>query len=101
MKDNEIYSDDELELFKSLESDIDNGTYKPLDKKELDIKKAFFSKIATNTIKKKSKKKSLNIRLFEDDIEKLKAIALSEGMLYQTYLSSLVHKIVSGQLKAV
>jgi hypothetical protein len=50
MKDNEIYSDDELELFKTLESDIDNGTYKPLDKKELDIKKVFFSKIATNTI---------------------------------------------------
>jgi predicted DNA binding CopG/RHH family protein len=101
MKDNELYSKEELELFEALESDVEKGTYKPLHKEELERKKAFFSKVATNTIKKKSKKKSLNIRLFEDDIEKIKAIALREGMPYQTFISSMVHKIVTGQLKAI
>jgi predicted DNA binding CopG/RHH family protein len=100
MKENELYSKEELELFEALEEQVDSGTYKPMPKEELEKRKAFFSQVATNTIKKKSKKKSLNIRLFEEDIEKIKAIALSEGMPYQTYLSSMVHKIATGQLRA-
>jgi len=36
MKKIDIYSKEELELFEALEKDVDSGSYKPLDKKELD-----------------------------------------------------------------
>ncbi|MCK5354308.1 MAG: hypothetical protein KAJ63_04270 [Methyloprofundus sp.] len=99
MHTNEIYSEEELKLFKSLEDDIESGTYKPLDKEILDDKKAFFKQVAINTIEKKTKKKSLNIRLFEDDIEKIKAQALEQGMPYQTLISSVIHKLALKQIK--
>lgn len=70
MKTADIYSNEELELFDILEKDVDSGTYNPISKKKLDDKKSFFKEIALNTIEKKTRKKSLNIRLFEDDIEK-------------------------------
>lgn len=38
------------------------------------------------------KGKNINIRLSEHDLLKLKARAMEEGLPYQTYLSSLVHK---------
>jgi len=78
MKDSEIYSEDELEQ-----------------------EKAFFKQVDINTIEQKAKKKSLNIRLYEDDIEKIKAIALNEGLPYQTFLSSMIHKLAVGKLRAV
>ena len=57
--------------------------------------KAEWKIIAKNTILKKTRKKALNIRLIEDDIVKIKAIALREGLPYQTYLASEIHKLVS------
>jgi predicted DNA binding CopG/RHH family protein len=38
------------------------------------------------------KSKSINIRISEHDLIKLKGQALEEGLPYQTYLSSLIHK---------
>lgn len=38
------------------------------------------------------KTKNINIRLSEHDLLKLKAKALEEGIPYQTYMSSLLHK---------
>ena len=99
MKKTEMYSKEELELFEALEKDVDKGSYRPLDKKELDNKKAFFKEVAINTIEKKTKKKSLNIRLYEDDIEKIKAIALEQGLPYQTLISSVIHKLALKQIK--
>jgi len=89
----------ELALFKALEDDIDNGEYKPLSKNKLAMKKAFFKQTALNTIEKKTKKKSLSIRLFEDDIEKIKVIALEKGMPYQTLISSVIHKLALKQIE--
>jgi len=53
MNKNEIYSTEEIELFKALEDDVDSGKYTPLSPKELDGKRAFFKDVAVNTIKKK------------------------------------------------
>ena len=53
MNENDIYSTKELELFKTLEDDVDSGNYEPLSKKELEGKKAFFKEVAINTIEKK------------------------------------------------
>lgn len=38
------------------------------------------------------KGKNINIRLSENDLLKLKSKAMSDGIPYQTYLASLVHK---------
>jgi predicted DNA binding CopG/RHH family protein len=95
MKDNELYTNEELKLF----STIENQETQSLSKNKLQEEKALLKEAALNTIEKKTKKKALNIRLFEDDIEKIKAIALKEGLPYQTYLSSMIHKLALGQLK--
>jgi len=99
MKKSDIYSAEELELFKKLEDDVDSGKYHPLPENELAEKKAFFKGVAINTIEKKTRKKSLNIRLFEEDIERIKAIALEQGMPYQTLISSVIHKLALKQIK--
>jgi len=56
MNKNDIYSTKELELFKSLEDDVDSGNYEPLSKKELERKKTFLKEVAINTIEKKLKR---------------------------------------------
>mgnify|MGYP000742297049 FL=1 len=99
MKKSGIYSAEELELFKKLEDDVDSRQYHPLPENELAEKKAFFKEAAINTIEKKTRKKSLNIRLFEEDIERIKAIALEQGMPYQTLISSVIHKLALKQIK--
>jgi predicted DNA binding CopG/RHH family protein len=49
-------------------------------------------------IDKSNAKKSISLRLKANDLELLKQRADSEGLPYQTLLSSLVHKFVSDQL---
>jgi len=97
--DKDIYSQEELELFKTLENDVDNGTYQPMAKDELEQEREIAKKIAKNTIEKRTKKKSLNLRVFEDDIERIKAIALNQGLPYQTFLSSIIHKVATKQIE--
>ena len=49
-------------------------------------------------IDKANEKKSISLRLKNNDLELLKRRAESEGLPYQTLLSSIVHKYVSDQL---
>ena len=51
-----------------------------------------------NIIDKANTKKSISLRLKANDLELLKHRADSEGLPYQTLLSSIVHKFVSDQL---
>jgi len=51
-----------------------------------------------NIIDKANAKKSISLRLKVNDLELLKQRADSEGLPYQTLLSSIVHKCVSDQL---
>ncbi len=97
--DKDIYTQEELELFKTLENDVDNGTYQPMAKGELEEEREIAKKIAKNTIEKRTRKKSLNLRVFEDDIERIKAIALTQGLPYQTFLSSIIHKVATKQIE--
>lgn len=46
-----------------------------------------------------SKKKAISIRLLEDDIERIKAKSLSQGLPYQTLISSLIHQYATGKIK--
>jgi len=45
------------------------------------------------------KNKRINIRLSESDLIQIKARAAQEGMPYQTLVSSIIQKFVSGRLK--
>lgn len=46
-----------------------------------------------------NKKKAISIRLLESDIERIKAKSLSQGMSYQTLISSLIHQYANGKIK--
>lgn len=53
---------------------------------------------ARNTLKKD---KRLNIRISERDLVELQRKAVKEGLPYQTYVSSIIHKFISGTLVEV
>ena len=74
--------------------EIKSGKYKSLPKKEFLKEKTRFEKIAANTLKRKS----INIRVFESDIEKIKSIASNEGIPYQTFITSILHKVATGKV---
>ncbi len=99
MKNEELYTKDEIALFESLEKDIDNSTYKPFEASKLDEKKKLFKQVANNTLEKMTTKKSYNLRLFENDIESIKAIALQKGLPYQSLISSIIHQVATRQIK--
>jgi predicted DNA binding CopG/RHH family protein len=78
-----------------------------LDNYEKEIEKNIsqFSPVSTQKkeliegiIDKANVKKSISLRLKANDLELLKHRADSEGLPYQTLLSSIVHKFVSDQL---
>ncbi len=55
-----------------------------------------YQSIAKNTFKKN---KRVNIRMSEIDLELLREKALIEGLPYQTLMSSVLHKYVTGRLQ--
>lgn len=63
--------------------------------KNLSKRKAELLKYARNTLKKN---KRLNIRISERDLTELQKKAVSEGLPYQTYVASIIHKFISGKL---
>jgi len=99
MQDKELYTADEISFFKSLENEIENGKYQPLETSKLNEKKKLFRHIANNTLEKITAKKSYSIRLFENDIESIKAIALQKGLPYQSLISSIIHQVATRQIK--
>lgn len=67
--------------------DFESGKMKPV--KNMAKAKKVYQDSARAMLQKA---KNINIRLSEHDLLKLKARALEEGLPYQTYLASLVHK---------
>ena len=57
-----------------------------------------FARYAKATFRKDRR---LNIRLSSKDVEALQKRALAEGLPYQTLISSVLHKYVSGRLTEV
>ncbi len=55
-------------------------------------------KLIEGIIDKANEKKSISLRLKSNDLEQLKRRADTEGLPYQTLLSSIIHKFVSDQL---
>ena len=80
---------EEREILESYENDewvsVSNGS---------DISK--YKAAAKNTFKKD---KRVNIRISKMDLELIQEKALIEGLPYQTLMSSVLHKYVTGRLK--
>ncbi|MBN2769199.1 MAG: antitoxin [Spirochaetes bacterium] len=69
------------------------GEWKSISNMNNEIKKHI--EYARATIKKD---KRVNIRISERDLESIQMIAIEEGIPYQTLISSLLHKYISGKL---
>jgi predicted DNA binding CopG/RHH family protein len=89
MKTKTLIDDEELEILKAWEA----GTLKPVKGMAQQIKA--HRAVAEATFKKDQR---LNIRISSKDLKSLQARALEEGVPYQTFAASLLHKFVSGHL---
>ena len=82
----------EHELIQSIE----RGEWREIDDVASAVAEA--RQIATATLVKSER---MNIRISSADLNALKATAIKEGLPYQTLVSSVLHKYVTGQLQAV
>ena len=62
---------------------------------DVEKRKKELNEFAAATLRKS---KRLNIRISERDLRELQRKAVSEGLPYQTYVSSILHKFVNGNL---
>ncbi len=86
----QIFDDDEeLEISQAWEA----GVLKPVSDMAQHIKT---HRAAADATFKKDQR--LNIRISSRDLKSLQARALEEGIPYQTFAASLLHKFVSGHL---
>jgi len=82
-------TEEEQEILDSFE----RGEWIPV--KDLSKRKRELIRYARNTLKKD---KRLNIRISERDLNELQKKVVSEGLPYQTFVSSIIHKFVNGKL---
>ena len=82
-------SEEEQEILDSFE----RGEWVPV--RDLSKRKRELIRYARNTFKKDRR---LNIRISERDLDELQKKAVSEGLPYQTFISSIIHKFVNGKL---
>lgn len=80
---------EERELLKSVES----GEWESVP--DLDDELRRHQEYARNTLRKDRR---VNIRISSRDLEDIQALAVEEGIPYQTLMASVLHKYVSGRL---
>jgi predicted DNA binding CopG/RHH family protein len=84
-------------ILKGEEKDIldsyDRGEWRPVKNQKQEIRK--LQQYARNTLQKD---KRINIRMSSKDLDQVQVIAAQEGIPYQTLISSIIHKYVSGYL---
>jgi predicted DNA binding CopG/RHH family protein len=83
------YDEEELEILQAWET----GALKPVPDM---AKQTKAHRAAADATFKKDQR--LNIRISSRDLKNLQARALEEGVPYQTFAASLLHKFVSGRL---
>jgi predicted DNA binding CopG/RHH family protein len=84
-----ILDDEEKDILGSYE----RGEWVPVTDPNQEIKK--LQQYARNTLQKD---KRINIRMSSKDLDQVQVIAAQEGIPYQTLVSSIIHKYVSGYL---
>lgn len=80
---------EETEIIKSFE----NGEWKSVG--NFEDRRSELKQYAQTTIKKD---KRVNIRISSRDLNELQRKAIQEGLPYQTFISSILHKFVNGKL---
>lgn len=83
------FTKEEKELLEAYEKDA----WKPVKDKNKEISR--YQQIAKDTFKKDSR---VNIRISSKDVHAIQVKALEEGIPYQTLISSVLHKYVTGKL---
>jgi len=78
---------------KNILDSYERDEWKPVKNPKAEIKK--LSEYAKNTLQKD---KRINIRMSSKDLDQVQVIAAQEGIPYQTLISSIIHKYVSGYL---
>jgi len=78
---------------KKLSKSIERGEWQSVDNLQKEIENA--KRYAGATFKKDQR---MNIRIAKKDLAALKVRALEEGIPYQTLVSSILHKYLSGRL---
>ena len=87
------FDDEERESMEAFEKALEDGT---LVSHLTPERQAELQSAATATIN--PPKKQISTRLSERDLVRLKAIALEQGLPYQSLLASIVHQYVEGSL---
>lgn len=78
-----------------LEQSLDEGTeWKSRGKKGNEK----FKKLAQKSVSSLRKESRVNIRMASEDIARIREVARQEGLPYQTLMSSILHKFLTGQL---
>ena len=72
---------------------FDRGEWKSVN--EVKSKARQYAKYAHETFRKDRR---VNIRISSKDLEGIQAKALEEGLPYQTFIASILHKFISGRL---
>jgi predicted DNA binding CopG/RHH family protein len=78
---------------KEIAESFEKGEWVPV--KDLSRRKKDLMRYARNTLRKDRR---LNIRISERDLLELQRRAVREGLPYQTFVSSILHKFVNGTL---
>jgi len=81
---------EEKSIVKSIEAIDLNSISKPTEQEQAEIKNA-----AIDYLKKETK---MNIRIDQYELNRIKEEAAREGLKYQTFIKSILHKYLSGQL---
>ena len=74
---------------------IQSGEWQLVTPKKPELER--YAQIARNTFRKDQR---MNIRISKTDLNRIKAKATEEGLPYQTLVSSIIHKYVSGTFVA-
>jgi predicted DNA binding CopG/RHH family protein len=78
---------------KDLMESIERDEWEPVKNMKQEKEKAIAA--ARNTLKKD---KRINLRLSEKDYHQIQIKAIEEGIPYQTFISSIIHKYLNGSL---
>ncbi len=81
---------------KDILESVERGEWKTVPKVEKEVKR--YQEYARATFRKD---KRVNIRISEKDLTNIQKRAVEEGIPYQTLMSSVLHKFVSGRLKDI
>ena len=84
------FDEEELQILK----DLERGEFQSI--RNFQAEKQNLEETARNTLRKD---KRINIRISSRDLERIQMRAAREGIPYQTYVSSSLHKLVTGRLK--